>query len=129
MTTMTTKTRQQAIRALRRRLLEMTDDDHSMCQVASEKGIYCRGYRQLTDDQMKQKYEWMLRRNPSMSRADLEDLANRWQLARQIVNQVPISCDAQQLEHDTCSGWDGVTDVDLIRFHRELLAEEIEIIG
>ena len=129
MTTMTTKTRAQAIQALRRTLLEMTDDDHSMCRVASEKGIYCRGFRQLTDEQMRQKYEWILRRKPDMSRVELEELANRWQLARQIVDQVPISCDAQQIEHDTCSGWDGVTDEDLIRFHRELLSEEIEIAG
>ena len=129
MTTLTTKTRAQAIRSIRRTLLEMTDDDHSMCRVASEKGIYCRGFRQLTDEQMRQKYEWMLRRKPDMSRVELEELANRWQLARQLVDQVPISCDAQQIEHDTCSGWDGVTDEDLIRFHRELLSEEIEISG
>ena len=129
MTSMTTMTRDQAVRALRRKLLEMTDDDHSMCRVASEKGIYCRGFRQLTDEQMKQKYEWILRRNPAMNRAELEDLANRWQLARQIVDQVPISCDAQQIEHDTCSGWDGVSDADLVRFHHELLAEEIQITG
>ena len=83
MTTRTTMTREQAIRALRRKLLEMTDDDHSMSRVASEKGIYCRGFRQLTD--------------------------------------------APQIEHDTCSGWDGVSDAELIRFHRELLLEEIQI--
>lgn len=129
MTTVITKTRQQAVHALRRKLLEMTDDDHSMCRVASEKGIYCRGYRPLTDEQMKQKYEWILHRNPTMSRAELEDLANRWQLARQIVDKVPFSCDAQQIEHDTCSGWDGISDDELIRFHRELLAEEIQITG
>ena len=127
MTTVITMTRDQAVRAIRRKLLEMTDDDHSMCQVASEKGIYCRGYRQLSDEQMKQKYEWFLRRNPGMSRPELEDLANRWQLARQIVDKVPISCDAQQIEHDTCSGWDGFSDAELVRFHRDLLAEEIQI--
>ena len=128
-TMMITKTRDEAIRALRRKLLEMTDDDHSMCRVASEKGIYCRGFRALTDEQMKAKYEWLLRRNPSMSREELEDLANRWQLARQIVDRVPISCDAQQIEHDTCGGWDTVSNADLIRFHRDLLSEEIQIAG
>ena len=124
---MLTLPRRDAIRAIRARLIEMTDDDHSMCQVASEKGIYCRGFRQFTDEELKERYAWMLKRHPGAGREELEDMANRWQLARQIVDRVPLSCDAQQIEHDTCTGWDGFSDEDLARFYRQLLGSEIAI--
>jgi hypothetical protein len=39
-----------------------------------------------------------------MSREELEDLDNRWQLARQIVGDLPIACDVQQKEGDSCGG-------------------------
>ena len=42
-------TRQEAIEAIRRKILEMVDDEHSMCRIAAEKGIFCRGFRQHTD--------------------------------------------------------------------------------
>lgn len=124
-----TMTRDEAIRAIRARLLELVDDDHSMCQVAAEKGIYCRGFRRLTDAELKQRHSWLMRRNPDMSREQLEDFANRWQLARQIVDQVPISCDVQMLEHDTCEGWSTFDDATIARFHRELVGVEIAIRG
>jgi hypothetical protein len=121
--------RDEAIRAIRAKLLEMVDDDHSMCKVATEKNIYCRGFRRLSDEELKQRHSWLLRRNPNMSRDQLEDLANRWQLARQIVDQVPISCDVQALEHDTCEGWSTFDDAAIARFHHELVGVEITIRG
>ena len=129
MTTMTTMSRMEAIRAIRAKLIELTDDEHSMCQVASEKGIYCRGFRQLTDDQLKERYAWLLRRHPDLSRQELEDLANRWQLARQIVDRVPISCDVQTIEQDTCAGWDRFDDAEIVGFYRELLGADVVISG
>ena len=125
--TFTPMTRGEAIRGIRARLLDMVDDGHSMCQVATEKGVYCRGFRRLSDEEMKHRYNWLLRRNPGMSRAELEDLANRWQLARQIVDQVPISCDAQALEHDTCEGWDTFDDETIARYYKELIGCDILI--
>ena len=124
---MITMTRNEAIKAIRAKLLEMVDDDHSMCRIATERGIYCRGFQRLTDEEMKQRYAWLLRRNPNMNRGELEDLANRWQLARQIVDQVPISCDAQALEHDTCDGWATFDDATLVRYYRELVGGDIAI--
>ena len=85
MTTMATMTRGQVIRALRRKLLEMGDDDHPMCRVSSEKGSYCHGLHRPAD--------------------------------------------LHEMEHIMRSGWDGVSDADLIRFHRELLGEVVQITG
>ena len=122
-------TRQEAIQAVRSKLLEMVDDEHSMCRIAAEKDIFCHGFRQYTDGELRERYGWLLRRKPDMSREELEDLANRWQLARQIVNQVPVSCDAQTLEHDTCRGWDTFDDEALARFYLELLGVQVEIVA
>jgi hypothetical protein len=126
---MNTLTRNETIHAIRSKLLEMVDDDHSMCRVASEKGIYCRGERRFTEEELKQRYSWLLRRKPAMSREELEDLANRWQLARQIVDKVPLSCDAQTMEHDTCKGWDTFDEVTLARFYHELVGGDIAVKG
>jgi hypothetical protein len=34
-----------AIARLREALVRLTDDDHSLCQVAGERGIFCHGFR------------------------------------------------------------------------------------
>jgi hypothetical protein len=106
----------------------MVDEDHSMCQVASERGIYCRGFARLGDEQLSQRYSWLLKNNPWMSREEVEEMANRWELARQIVNRVPIACDSQALEKDTCAGWENFDDATIARFYRELIGEEIRIL-
>ena len=126
---MNTLTRNEAITAIRTKLLELVDDDHSMCRVATEKGIYCRGERRFTDEELKQRYAWLMKRKPDIGREELEDLANRWQLARQIVDKVPLSCDAQAMEHDTCNGWDSFDDGTLARYYRELLGGDIAVKG
>lgn len=125
MKTVKTMTREMLIDAIRAKLIELTDSEHSMCQVATEKGIYCLGFRKFTDEQLRDKYKWLLRRNPNVTRQELEDLANRWQIARQIVDQVPLSCDAQAREHDTCDSWDTFDDATLARYYRELAGEEV----
>jgi hypothetical protein len=124
-----TMTRQEAVQAIRRKILEMVDDEHSMCRIAAEKGIFCHGFRQHTDEELRERYDWLLRNKPDMSREELEDLANRWQLARQVVNQVPVSCDAQTIERDTCRGWDTFDDDALARFYLELLGVQVEIVA
>ena len=67
-----------------------------------------------------------------MKRPELEDLANRWQLARQYVLGTQLACDTQaddREHHHTCRGWTDFTDEQLGQFCRELLAEEVEIVG
>ena len=120
-------TREQAVEELRNALLELVDDDHSMCDVAARLGIYCRGFRQYTDEELRERYDWLVRRNAVNSREELEDLANRWQLARQFVQNAALSCDTQTREHDTCRGWDAFTNEALVEFHRRIRGEEIRI--
>lgn len=121
--------RADAIEAIRAKLLELTDADHSMCRVAADRGILCRGFSQLTNVEMRDHYAWLLRRNPTMTRAELENLANRWQLAREIVDKVPISCDAQAKEHDTCNGWDDFDNATLARYYKEMTGHDAKVVG
>jgi hypothetical protein len=124
-------TREQAVEALRQKLLTLVDDEHSMCEVATRLGIFCHGFAQDTAGGLRKRYGWIVRNRPGVKKAELEDLANRWQLARQRVLDTPLCCDIQasgREAHSTCLGWSGMSDEQLARFHRELLGEEIEIL-
>ncbi len=115
-----------AIRKLREFLLTLTDDDHSMCEVAARKGIFCKGFSRWNDDELKAHFAGLAKRK-KLNRWQLEALANKWELARQIVDRVPIACDAQAVEHDTCGGWDDFTNESLAGFCRDLLGWEVKV--
>jgi len=123
-------TRTEAIDAIRAKLLTFVDDGHSMCQVAAQRGVFCGGFSQYTTRELRQRYDWIVRNRPWVKRAELEDLADRWQLARQCVLGTPLACDTQardREQHHTCRGWNDFTDERLAEFHREIVGEEIEI--
>ncbi|MFA6955652.1 MAG: hypothetical protein WC538_07260 [Thermoanaerobaculia bacterium] len=121
--------RADAIASLRSALLQLTDDQRSMCQVAAERGIFCHGFRQLTDDELRQRYDWLVSRYPTATRAELESMANLWQISRQVLEGVPLACDAQKLEHDTCNGWDDFTNEQLEGYHREIVGESVIVVA
>jgi hypothetical protein len=113
-------TRDEAVALVRGELLKITDDDNSICKVASERDIFCHGFQRNSDGGLRRCYAWLDKRRPGMTRPELEDLANTWQLARQEVDQLPFACDVQQKEHDSCGGWDDFSNEDLSRFYSEL---------
>ncbi|MGH9442399.1 MAG: hypothetical protein ACRD16_08985 [Thermoanaerobaculia bacterium] len=119
--------RAEAIGRLREALVSMTDDEHSMCRVATEKGIYCQGFRRLSEGEFRRRHDWLASRTPTASREEIEALANQWQLARQIVDRVPLACDAQLKDHDTCDGWNEFTNVEIEGFCREILHRNAKI--
>ena len=43
-----------------------------------------------SDEQLRQGHSWLLKNNLRMSREALEKVGNKWELARQMVNRVPI---------------------------------------
>lgn len=120
----------EAIDDLRAKFLELVDDDHCLCEVAARQGIFCEGFAQWTFTELKQRYGWMLKNRPRITRRKLESLANRWQLARQFVLDKPVACDVQmqETEHATCSGWNTFTNEDLSRFYREVLGEDVHVV-
>ena len=120
-------TRAQAIDALRAKLLTLADDEHSMCWVAAKKHVFCGGFSQWKFDELRRRNPAIVKRHPHVSRPELEELADRWQLARQFVQDTPTACDTQAIERDTCRGWDEFSDEQLAEFHEELLGERVEI--
>jgi hypothetical protein len=116
-----------AIRSLREFLLTLTDEDHSMCRVANDRGIFCQGFRRLDDGELRKHFAGIVERRPGVNRWQLEALGNQWELARQMVNQLPLACDVQQKEHDTCGGWDDLSNGDLARYCSDLLGLDVVV--
>jgi hypothetical protein len=127
---MRTLTRTEAIEALRERCIAITDDEHSLCQVAARLHILCEGFSQWKFHELKERYDWIASRRPGITRSELEELANRWHLARQFVKDAPLACDVQpgERQHQICRGWEGHTEEDLVRFHKELLGEDVRVV-
>jgi len=98
-----------------------------MCEVAGKLGIFCHGFNRLSDSELREKFSWISRMRHGITREKLEDLANRYTLARQEALEVPFTCDALTIDRDTCLGWDEFSDDDLARFYKELAGEEIAI--
>jgi hypothetical protein len=122
-------TREVAISRIRMKVLDQIDSGKSLCQLAAEQGILCGGFRRYSDEQLRQTYRHLLRRNPFLSRVALERAANLWQLARQADLGVTLSCDAQQTCLETCRGWDDFSNEQLAQFCKDLLAEEVIVVG
>jgi hypothetical protein len=112
--------RESLIERLRKELLRLAGDDQSICRLAAERGIFCQGFSRFSDADLRQRLHWIARRRPDATRTEMEDLADRWQLARQEVDGLLTSCDVQKREQDLCGGWDDFTDEDLLRFYNEL---------
>ena len=120
--------RQIAIDDLRHKLMSMTDDQHSMCNVAARQGIFCGGFRRYTDEELRDRYNWLVERNPSATRKEIEAMANLWQISREVIKGVHLACDAQTIEHDTCHGWDQFSNEDLQHFYADILREEVNVV-
>jgi hypothetical protein len=123
-----TATREDVITRLRSQLMKFTDSENSVCKVAAEQGIFCNGFRRYTDDQLRDRYWWIVRKNPDITRAELETVANDWQLAQQEVFERPMACDVQQRVKDTCRGWNDFTNEQIGRFYFQMTGKEVRIV-
>jgi hypothetical protein len=121
--------RSQAINFLRTELLQRMDGETSACRFAATEGIFCRGFARFDDDELRRRFAWITDRRPNMSRQELEEVADRWQLARQDVDELPIACDVQQREHDMCQGWDDFSNEELSRFCFELTGQNTVVVA
>src|SRR6476660_8813270 len=119
--------RQTAIDRIRESLESLTDEENSICKVSAEHGIFCRGFKRYTDNELRRRYGWILRPRPEMSREDLEKIANDWQLAQQQVHDTDFACDVQTKLHDTCCGWDDFTNEELEGFYKQVTGREVHV--
>lgn len=119
--------RPEAISQLRETLRRLTDDEHSICQIAAEKGIFCRGFRRWPASEFDRRWRRALGRSTHLSRAQMEELANVWQLAEQVRCRVTLACDAQAGSQGACRGWEEFSNADLARYCSDLLGRNVEI--
>lgn len=119
--------RQEAIDRLREALRLLADDEHSMCQVAAQRGIFCLGFRRWSDSEFDRRFRSLLGRSTHLTRAQMEALANVWQLAEQLRCRVTLSCDARGANHGACRGWDEFSNSDLERYCNDILGRNIVI--
>ena len=119
--------RSSAIATLRSELSRRAGGEMSICKLAAQQGIFCGGMRRFTDRELKKRFGWIAKKNAEASREELEDLADRWQLARQEVLGALTACDVQQLEHDSCGGWDDFSNEELAGFVRELTGRDVVV--
>ena len=120
-------TRAEAIEGLRLTYARRLDSETSMCRYAADHNVFCRGFQRFSDRELRTRFNWIADKERAMSRETLEELINRWQLARQEVNGLPLACDVQQREHDACNGWADFSNEDLATFYAEVFKLEVDI--
>ncbi len=122
-------TRDEAIQALRTRLMRFVDENVSICEAAAREGIFCHGFAQWTFTELRKRHPMIVRSRKRITPTELRELANRWQLARQTALGTELACDSQMREGAlrTCKGWDEFGDEELARFLHELGGEEVEV--
>ena len=120
--------RSEAVARLRAALVALTDDEHSMCQVAAERGIFCHGFRRWNAAEFDRRWRFAIGRSTHLSRPQMEEFANLWQLAEQIRQRVAFACDAKTTGHGTCRGWDEFSNAELARFCADILGKSVEIV-
>lgn len=115
-------TRRESIDVLRRTLRGFARTDASICRVAGELGIFCRGFRRWSAAEFDRRWHGPIGRSTHLSRAQMERFADIWQLTEQLCRGVSLACDAATGDGSPCRGWDEFSNEDLARFRRELEA-------
>lgn len=121
-------TRPDAVAHLRACLLLMTDEENSLCRVAAERGVFCFGFRRWNVAEFDRRWRDFIGRSTHLSRAQMEEFANLWQLTEQIRCRVPLACDAAASGQGPCRGWNEFSNDEIAKFCGTLLHENVEVV-
>lgn len=116
-------TREGAIALLRQRLAPLSAGEHSICRVAADRGIFCRGFRRWNDREFHDRWKATLGVSTHLSRPQMEELADLWQLTEQCSQGIALICDAPAAARAACRGWDEFTDLELQSFDHEMIGQ------
>src|SRR5262249_2833314 len=97
---------------------------HSMCEVAARLGIFCRGFRRWQDREFLRIWMRAMGQSTHLNRAQMERLADIWQLTEQLRLRIPIACDAATA-CSPCRGWNEVSGGGLERFRADVLGQNV----
>jgi hypothetical protein len=122
-------TREQALARIREFLSEKRNNEETTCQTAARLGIFCRGYDKWTDRSLRELYPWLAKKLPKNApREELLKLIVAWDNARALVHNVPTTCDAHAIDHDSCMGWDRFNNENLRRYFPQIFKAEDTIV-
>lgn len=116
-------TRGEAIERLRSRLIRLGDGEHSICKVAADRGIFCRGFRRWNDREFHDRFKGTLGVSTHLTRPQMEELADLWQLSEQLSQGLALTCDAPCTTGAACRGWDEFTDAEIQSFCCEMIGQ------
>jgi len=119
--------RPQAIAIIRERLRRLCDDEHCACAAAAHFGVFCKGFRGLSDQQFRERFDWIARPRPKASREELEKLVSLYHLGRQEADGFALCCDVETREHCGCDGWNMFDNQALEGLCRDLAARHVVI--
>jgi hypothetical protein len=123
-----TWTRREAIDRLRAFMQPMCGNDRSMCEVAAQERIFCRGFQRWHDAEFHRRWKGALGVTTHLSRAQMERLADLWQLSEQIRSGVAFACDASTEHPGACRGWNEFSNDALARFCADLLGVRVAVV-
>jgi len=120
-------TRPEAIARLRERLKTFAENDHCVCETVGRLGVFCGGFKRLSDAEFKQRFQWIAVRRPNDPRQGLEALASMYHEGRQEATGAEICCDIETKEHGGCDGWNQFDATALERFHLAMMGSPIKV--
>jgi len=121
-------TRPQAIDRIRRCLSAGETDEQCACVVAGRYGMFCGGFAKISDKELRQRYHWIVRKHPGISREELERLASLYHLGRQQATGSALCCDVETRDHCGCDGWNSYDSRTLESVCFDLTGEVIHIV-
>lgn len=122
-------TRDEALGRIRRFLVSRRKGGESTCETAARLGIFCRGYTRWSADQLRAMYPTLTAGlPPETPRNELLHLIVRWDRARMLRHDLPTVCEARDLDHEGCLGFDRFSNRELKRLFPELFLPRDRIV-
>jgi hypothetical protein len=120
--------RSEAISRLREGLSGLIDGERSLCAVAAENGIFCRGFQRWNDWEFDRRSRCHIGRSTHLSRAQMERYAELHVQSVQIRSGQKFACDALALSPGLCRGWNEFSNAELARFCNDILGEDVDVV-
>jgi hypothetical protein len=99
-----------------------------MCQVAAQRGVFCYGFRRWNAAEFDRRWKFAIGRSTHLTRPQMEDFANLWQLAEQVRQRISLACDAKSSGCGPCRGWDEFSNAETSRYCADLLGKSVTIV-
>ncbi len=116
-----------AVAVLRERLAALCEKGECACAAAARTDLFCGGFRALSDEELRQRFDWIARTRPGVSREELERLISFYHLGRQEVGGLPTCCDVETREHCGCDGWNRFDNLALEGAILELTGRRVQV--